>query len=104
MRTLANLLLRWLGRYRQSAEEKRLLSQVHHLRLKIADLQGELDEERLARIKADNKVAALEDENRFLTAVAERQRLQVEAEQAITARQVVTGQIATGQAKQHQPK
>jgi hypothetical protein len=78
-------LLRWIGSYRASQRKRRLLR-------RIAALEQERDALTLQLEAAKNKVASLEDENAFLTSVAQRQRMQVEAEMAITARQVATGQ------------
>jgi hypothetical protein len=103
MRNLLSLaamrVARAFNRYRQSAEELRLKRLVGRLEAQVSSLRLDLETEAQARSEVEGKLAAERDHTEFLGLVIERQRQQVLAEIAVTARQSAEGAVMKGEGK-----
>jgi len=97
---LFEFILRRANKLRRSREECRLRKAVEHL-----NAEGDRHRHEADKVEAEyrhevellqSKVSALEDEVQFLVTITERQRREVEAELAVSLRQIATGHRTEG--------
>ncbi len=90
---LAGAIGRWCNRYRATAAERRLTGEIETLRGQIKTLDVELEQAVLDLASSRAEAKAEKDQSAFLETIVERHRQQVQAEIAVTARQIVEGRI-----------
>lgn len=90
---LTGAISRWCNRYRTSHAERRLTTENAALLDRIKALELEVEQTARDLESATAEAKAQKELAEFLEEIVTRQRLQVEAEMAVTARQIAKGEV-----------